>query len=186
MSPIAISLELLLAALLIACLVFGVRLERKLRALREGQAGFVKAMSELDGAAQRTEAGLDRLRAATAGAGESLTPRIDAAESAAARLEALVAEAEHAALRAEAAAEAVQDSARALAAVVPTRRPAASEPLPSPEPEAPRLRAPDFAAMLAQKPAANTTRQPLPTSSEAEVPPAPSRLRQAAALLRGG
>jgi hypothetical protein len=180
------SLELLLAALLIACLVFGVRLERKLRALREGQTDFVKAMSELDGAAQRTEAGLDRLRSATEGAGEALTPRIDAADAAAARLQALIAEADEAARRAEAAAEAVQDSARALAAAVPTRRPPAAEPLAAPEPETPRLAARDFAALLAQKPAANTTRQPLPTSFGEEAPSAPSRLRQAAALLRGG
>jgi hypothetical protein len=181
-----VSLELLLAALLTACLVFGFRLERRLRALREGQAGFVKAMSELDGAAQRTEAGLERLRRATEEAGEALTPRIGAAEAAAARLEALTAEAELAARRAEDAAEAVQESARALAAAVPGRR--APEPVvPAPE-AAPRLAAPDFAAMLARKPAAasDTTRQPLPTRSGGEVPPAPSRLRQAAALLRGG
>lgn len=182
------SLELLLAALLIACLVFGVRLERKLRALRDGQAGFVKAMSELDGAAQRTETGLERLRAATHGAGEALAPRIEAAEAAAARLDALTAEAELAARRAEAAAEAVQESARALASAVPLRRTPVAEaaPRPATQPEAPRLGAPDFAALLAQKSALNTTRQPLPTSSVEEAPPAPSRLRQAAALLRGG
>lgn len=200
-----VSLELLLAALLVATLGLGFRLERKLRALRDSQAGFVKAMSELDGAAYRTQNGLEMLRQATDEARGALVPRIEAAQTAAARLEQLTSEAELAAKRAEAAAYSVQASARELASVVPRSRAAASEPRlsapvdtpmtplappalePRPEPEpAPRRRAPDFAAMLGS----NTTRQPLPTTPDADGPSRPasagSRLREAAALLRGG
>jgi hypothetical protein len=194
MSPVMMSLELLLAALLVATLLFGLRLERRLRALREAQAGFVKAMSELDGAAHRTETGLERLRSAAEDARDDLGPRIQAAEAAAARLERITAEAEEAALRAEQAAQAVQESARTLARVVPTSRPAPG-PRPAPEIQGTdakaRLAASDFAAMLAHKPAEpapHTTRQPLPSTraGEAQSAAAPSRLRQAAALLRGG
>lgn len=184
-----LSLELLLAALLVATLVFGFKLERKLRALRESQAGFMKALSELDGAAARTENGLEMLRQATDEARGALVPRIEAAQSAAARLEQLTSEAELAAKRAESAAESVQASARTLAGVMPSARAACPEPVraappaPLPAPEAaPRLRTPDFAAMLAS----TTTRQPLPTTPEVKPSAAGSRLREAAALLRGG
>lgn len=180
-----VSLELLLAALLIATLAFGLRLERRLRALREGQEGFVKAMRELDGAAERTEHGLALLRDASQDAG-ALLPRIEAAKAAAARLEALTSAAERAAERAEAAAASVQASARELARAVPNRR---SEPVSSAGAPVsrtpPRLNTPDFAAML--KP--NITRQPLPSTPELEGSNRPaqgSRLREAAALLRGG
>lgn len=197
MSPVALSLELLLAALLVATLAFGFRLERKLHALRESQAGFMKAMGDLDGAAARAENGLEMLRRATEEAQGALVPRIDAAQTAALRLEQLTSEAELAARRAEAAAESVQESARTLARAVPQRAAPASpakrldppplEPPASPpdragaEP-APRLGAPDFAAMLA----AATPRQPLPGTVQPQPKTAGSRLREAAALLRGG
>lgn len=228
-------LELLLAALLLATLVFGWRLERKLRALRDSQAGFVKAMQDLDGAAYRTETGLEKLRQATDEARGALLPRIDAAQSAAARLEQLTSEAELAARRAESAAREVDASASKLASALARTRPApapAPVPVPAPapvqalahasEPRAPlpqraderldlparapeprrraepeprrvaepRRTAADFAAMLAMR----TTRQPLPAQMEeprefelrGETKPAGSRLREAAALLRGG
>jgi hypothetical protein len=182
-----LSLELLLAALLVATLLFGFKLERKLRALRDNQAGFIKALSELDGAAARTENGLEMLRQATDEARGALVPRIEAAQSAATRLEQLTSEAELAAKRAESAAESVQASARALAGVMPSARAPRPEPVRAPAPEAPpRLRTPDFAAMLAP----TTTRQPLPTTPEPRPQvrdgAASSRLREAAALLRGG
>lgn len=195
-----VSLELLLAALLVVTLGLGFRLERKLRALRESQAGFVKALSELDGAASRTQNGLEMLRQATDDARGALVPRIEAAQSAAARLEQLTSDAELAAKRAEAAAYSVQASARELASVVPrprtpvaeVRREPQLEPpraAPAPQlspPEPSRRPVPDFAALLES----NTTRQPLPTTHDAEGPSrsasAGSRLREAAALLRGG
>ena len=197
MNPVMVSLELLLAALLVATLLFGFRLERKLRALRESQAGFIKAMSELDGAASRTQNGLEMLRQATDEARGALLPRIEAAQSAAARLEQLTSDAELAAKRAEGAAASVHASAQELARVVPRSaraEPAPAAPLPEPgrgaapprEPDArPRLGAPDFAAMLESA----TTRQSLPTKPEPQRSPGPaagSRLREAAALLRGG
>lgn len=219
------SLELLLAALLVATLVLGVRLERKLRALRDSQSGFVKALGELDGAASRTETGLAKLRQATDEARGELTPRIEAAQSVAARLEQLTREAELAAKRAEAAAREVDACASKLASAIARPRVAAEPPpppkLPPPDEEPIRFRAPadeeplrlrpgrvsegqavrlerepqpepkrgpvDFAALLAAK----TTRQPLPTHTadpahRSEPAQAGSRLREAAALLRGG
>ena len=211
-------LELMLAALLAATLVFGWRLERKLRALKDSQAGFVKAMGNLDGAAARAQAGLETLRRATDEAQDALVPRIAAAERAAARLDQLTGEAEMAAKRAEAAAREVEASAGKLASAIARPRPepaAIARPHPEPAPPLPRsLQAPakgehslpppaeprprneakrsaaDFAAMLAAK----TTRQPLPAQSHeprdleprGETKPAGSRLREAAALLRGG
>ena len=193
MSPVAFSLELLLAVLLVATLAFGFRLEGKLRALREGQVNFMKAMSELDGAAARTQAGLEMLRQATDEAQGDLLHQIEAARTAAITLEQLTSDAELAAKRAEAAAESVQASARTLASVVPTSRAARPAPAPvpapppEPEPEPPlRLGAPDFAAMLASA----TPRQPLPGTSEPKpqnrIGAAGSRWREAAALLRRG
>jgi len=214
LNPIALSLELLLAALLGATLLFGWRLERKLRALRDSQAGFVQAVQGLDGAAARTQSGLEKIRDATDEARDALLPRIEAAQSAADRLERLTREAELAAKRAEAAAREVEASAgklaRALAQARPPTAPATpppaalppepralppepvlerrpeprAEPEPKPEPRRPAI---DFAAMLA----ARTTRQPLPAHNEeppvrGETKPAGSRLREAAALLRGG
>jgi hypothetical protein len=220
-------LELMLAALLVATLVFGWRLERKLRALRDSQGGFVKAMQDLDGAAYRTQSGLEKLRQATDEAGGDLLPRIEAARAAADRLEVLTSEAEIAARRAESAAREVDASTAKLASALARARPAPAasatpapvRPAPEPragQPPAPevRLEAPepvpeprrraqpeprrnearrtaaDFAAMLAMR----TTRQPLPPQMEeprefelpGETKPAGSRLREAAALLRGG
>ncbi len=57
MSPIALILNLLLGGLLVAALALGLRLDRRLRALRESQAGFIKAVNDLDQAAARTHAG---------------------------------------------------------------------------------------------------------------------------------
>ena len=190
MSPVMLSLELLLAALLVATLLFGLRLERRLRAFRESQAGFVKAMGDLDGAAVRTEAGLEALRRAGVEARETLGPQMDAARALIARLDHATSEAELAAKRAEAAAQEVQASARTLAGALPIdRRPEpkpARQPVPPAAPEAPasapRLKATDFAAMLSS----GTTRQPLPSTPEPQPAAGGSRLREAAALLRGG
>ena len=199
MSPVAFSLELLLAVLLTATLAFGFRLERKLRVLRESQEGFMRALGDLDGAAARAENGLEMLRRATEEAQGALVPRIEAAQDAARKLEQLTSDAELAARRAEAAAESVQESARTLARAVPRREArieAQPPPAPAvrhlePEPELaldtpPRRSAPDFAAMLK----AATPRQPLPGTPEPQpqkrLGAAGSRLREAAALLRGG
>jgi|GEM_PF-1452375 len=93
MTPIALILNLLLGGLLIAALAMGLRLDRRLRALRDSQASFIKAVAELDQAAARTRAGLDQWRGAADEARELLHDRTEKAKAQAARLETLLAEA---------------------------------------------------------------------------------------------
>lgn len=52
-----------LMLLLVAALGYGIRLEKKLTALRAGQAAFATAVGDLNTAAQRAEAALANLRA---------------------------------------------------------------------------------------------------------------------------
>jgi hypothetical protein len=91
MSLIALSLNGLLAALLIAALVVGLRLNGRLKALRESQDGFEAAVGQLNFAAQRAEQGLADLRAATDEATDVLSDRIEKGRALAARLETLTA-----------------------------------------------------------------------------------------------
>ncbi|RZJ18115.1 MAG: hypothetical protein EON91_06725 [Brevundimonas sp.] len=58
-----IILDAVLMLLLVAALGYGVRLERKLTALREGQLAFAGAVKELNTAASRAESALANLRA---------------------------------------------------------------------------------------------------------------------------
>jgi hypothetical protein len=90
MSPIALILNLLLGGLLVAALALGLRLDRRLRALRDSQAGFIKAVNELDQAAARTHAGLAQWRDATDEARELLHDRIEKAKVQASLLEKLI------------------------------------------------------------------------------------------------
>jgi len=87
MSPVAIGLDLLLVALLLVALVVGWRLNRRLKALRDGQLGFIKAVAELDAAAARAEAGLKALREASDDVHDELLTRIETARGLIARLE---------------------------------------------------------------------------------------------------
>lgn len=87
MSLVAIALNLLLASLLFAALLMGWRLNARLKALRESQDGFAKAVADLDAAAQRAEQGLADLRAATDEAADSLSDRIEKARALTARLD---------------------------------------------------------------------------------------------------
>jgi Domain of unknown function (DUF6468) len=91
---IAIGLNLILGMLLCCALVLGVRLERKLKGLRNSHDDFAKAVGELDGAAARTETSLHALRAGTEQAKVELTSRIDQARIACQRLEKLSTDAE--------------------------------------------------------------------------------------------
>ena len=97
MSPIGLILNLVLGGLLLAALVLGMRLERRLRALRDGHLSFTKSVAELDQAALRTESGLADLRATTMQAQTALAARIDQAQALATRLEQLIATAQAAA-----------------------------------------------------------------------------------------
>ena len=93
MSAVAITMNLMLMTLLLAALGMGWQLNRRLKALKDSQAGFAKAVSELDGAAQRAEAGLSDLRSATAEANQVLSERIAMARDLAGTLEDRVAKA---------------------------------------------------------------------------------------------
>jgi len=90
MSLIAIGMNLLLAGLLIAAMVVGVRLNRRLKALKDSHAGFEVAVRELNMAAVRAEQGLADLRAATDEATDMLSDRIEKGRALAAKLERLV------------------------------------------------------------------------------------------------
>jgi hypothetical protein len=69
----------------------GLRLNSRLKALRESQDGFEVAVAELNFAAQRAEQGLADLRAATDEATDVLSDRIEKGRVLAARLESLTA-----------------------------------------------------------------------------------------------
>ena len=87
MSITAIALNGLLAVLLVVALIFGGRLERRLKAPRDSHEGFAKAVADLDRAAMRAEQGLADLRAATDEAADSLADRITQAKALAAQLD---------------------------------------------------------------------------------------------------
>jgi hypothetical protein len=96
---ISIGLNLILGVLLFCALILGLRLERRLRGLRDSHADFAKAVGELDQAAGRTEHSLAALRAGTETAKTEVASRIDQARIACQRLEKLVADADKAADR---------------------------------------------------------------------------------------
>ncbi len=93
MSPVAASLDGLLALLLLMALGLGLKLNTRLKALREGQAGFAAAVIELNQAAARAEAGLEALKAASESAHDDLLTRIETARGLVGRLERAGAEA---------------------------------------------------------------------------------------------
>lgn len=90
MSLIAIGMNLLLAGLLVAAMAVGIRLNRRLKALKDSHAGFEVAVRELNLAAVRAEQGLADLRAATDEATDMLSDRIEKGRTLAAKLEKLV------------------------------------------------------------------------------------------------
>jgi hypothetical protein len=94
MDLVTIGLDVLLALLLVAALAYGVRLERKLKGLRDGQLDFVQSVHELDAAILRAETGLDRLRLAGEEARDGLHDRILKAREARTELERLIQQAE--------------------------------------------------------------------------------------------
>ena len=141
MSVIAISLNLLLAALLGAALAMGWRLNRRLKALRDSHDGFAVAVRELNTAAARAEQGLADLRAATDAATEELVDRIEKGRALAARLERLTLQGANSP---EPRDEPAQD--RRLGALLAAAREARARPAPADQPDrrervAARLRA---------------------------------------------
>ena len=87
MSLIAVSLNLVLAGLLIAALMMGARLNKRLKTLRDSHEGFAKAVADLDAAAMRAEQGLADLRAATDEAAEVLGERMERARALVSKLD---------------------------------------------------------------------------------------------------
>lgn len=87
MSIVALGLNLLLAALLLAALGVGFRLNGRLKALRDSHDGFARAVADLDAAAARAEQGLADLRAATDEAADELADRIEKARALTAKLD---------------------------------------------------------------------------------------------------
>ena len=94
MDLVTVSLDILLATLLVAALAYGVRLERRLKSLRDGHAVFVQAVRELDQSVLRAEAGLDQLNKAGEEARDGLHDRILKAREVKAELERLINRAE--------------------------------------------------------------------------------------------
>lgn len=82
-------LDGILMLLLVAALGYGVRLERKLSALRAGQLAFASAVTDLNAAAGRAEAALASLRASGQET-DLLHDRIIKAREVKAQLEALI------------------------------------------------------------------------------------------------
>ena len=124
MSLIAIGMNVLLAGLLVAAMVVGVRLNKRLKALRDSHEGFVVAVRDLNAAAARAEKGLADLRTSTDEAIDLLSDRIEKGRSLAAKLEKLVASAPE---LPRAAAAAADRAPRAMPPVAPPLRESATE-----------------------------------------------------------
>jgi hypothetical protein len=164
---IAIGLNLILGVLLLCALILGVRLERKLRGLKDSNADFVKAVSELDQAAGRTEHSLAALRAGTETAKSEVASRVDQARVACQRLEKLVADADKAADRLSAQPLMLVDRAP------PPARPVQAPP-PAPAPSAiarpePELMWADDVTVGRPAPAAAPQPAPAPLRSRAKL-----------------
>ena len=112
-------LDGVLMLLLVAALGYGVRLERKLTALRQGQQAFASAVTELNAAAGRAEAALASLRASGQET-DLLHDRIIKARELKAQLEALIA-------RGPAVAPAAPEPVRAAPAPPPVADPVEDE-----------------------------------------------------------
>jgi len=128
MSLVSVAMNLLLAGLLVAALVMGYRLNRRLKALRESHEGFAVAVRELNTAAARAEQGLADLRAATDEAVDLLADRIEKGRTLAAKLEKLVQDAPAAAPRREPALDPDLAQERRLGALLAAAREARARP----------------------------------------------------------
>ncbi len=90
MTLFAFALNCLLALLLLAAMMVGLRLEKRLKGLRDSHAGFAEAALELNAAIARAEGGLGEMRAALKDAEATLTERVDEARLATKKLEAVM------------------------------------------------------------------------------------------------
>lgn len=94
---VSMALDGFLGVLILAALLYGVRLERSLKRLRAGQQDFVAAVAALDKAAGRTQAAVDQLRRDADDAEDGLHDRVLKARALKAELERLIMRAERAA-----------------------------------------------------------------------------------------
>jgi len=172
MSPVVLALDLLLVSLLLLTLVLGVRLNGRLKGLKESHAGFEKAVAELNQAAARAEAGLAALRETSAEAHDALLERIDTARALATRLE-------RANFQAERAAEAVSKAKADLPTLAASRAEAAASRAFMSGPHAPVAQVPmsnslaTIAALVGDAPRAEAHPSPLarPVAPPAAAPP---------------
>ncbi len=77
----SLSLELGLGALLVAALIYSVRLDRKLHAMRDGQSELAQIVREFHQAASRAENGVRTLKQASESAGAQLDQQINQARA---------------------------------------------------------------------------------------------------------
>lgn len=129
---IGLVMDAALMLLLVCAIAFGVRLERRLKVLREGQLAFAGAVTELNEAAGRAEAALASLRAAGQET-DLLHDRIVRARELKGELERLIARG--------------GDLPERRPAVVPPAAPRVERPAPAPTPAEPA----DRMASLAQR-----------------------------------
>jgi hypothetical protein len=104
MNPIALGMDGLLAGLLLLAVVVGVRLNGRLKALRDSHQGFAKAVAELDAAATKADKALKALHQSSEQTHDELLARIETARSLLLRLEKAGEAAEKSAAKAESAA----------------------------------------------------------------------------------
>lgn len=199
MNDAGLILDIVLMTLLVAALVYGFRLEKKLKALRDSHQGFLAAVRDLDQAAARAEAGLDSLRRSTEEVHDSLHDRVKVGRELTQSLNAQIARAERAAAALDKAlaeaprVEARLEAARAQPPIEPRARreaPRASAPVDgAPEVEevlelaraVGRARTPEdaealFAETAGRKPAAQSAAT---AAAKPDRNPALSRLRRA-------
>lgn len=93
MTAVGLIMNVLLAGLLLAALGMGMRLNGRLKALRDSHEGFAAAVQELNAAAARAEQGLADLRAASDEALDILSDRISKGRQLATKLEGLLTQA---------------------------------------------------------------------------------------------
>lgn len=126
-------MDLVLMVLLLAALGFGVRLDKRLKALRAGQEAFANAVRDLDDAAIRAHNSLRELRADADESQELLHGRVMAAREALNRLESQIARAERAQIDLDKGLSAWETASALRAAPAPSS-PARSQPAERPAP----------------------------------------------------
>ncbi len=87
MNAVAFCLDLILASLLLAALLVGFRLDRKFKALKESQSGFVDAVADLNASLVKAQDSLAALKSAAAIAEVAISDRIQDAKGITARLD---------------------------------------------------------------------------------------------------